>query len=191
MTEADLERSQHHMVMHAGTWTNDHEVTAHILTSVCIMPNVDNLFWHHGITRDSSRSRVLSPLSHLHTHSLMTYSTPSPPTQMNSLNDPLGDGTSSFCPHPSTHSSAAFSTALTVGEGVSGPADRHGTQPDLECACAHNVPHDMSAHTTFCQGMFWLQLPHGEILHQSFSPHSFPPQTLTIASTNTVRVQSP
>jgi hypothetical protein len=35
-----------------------------------------------------------------------------------------------FPPLPPTHSSAALSTALTVGEGVSRPTDIHGTQPD-------------------------------------------------------------
>ena len=35
-----------------------------------------------------------------------------------------------FPPLPSTHNSAAFSTALTVGEGGSGPTDVHRTQPD-------------------------------------------------------------
>ena len=33
-----------------------------------------------------------------------------------------------FRPHPPTHSSTACSTVLTVGEGVSGSADGHGTQ---------------------------------------------------------------
>jgi hypothetical protein len=35
-----------------------------------------------------------------------------------------------FSPLPPTHSSAALSTDLTVGEGGSGPTDIHGTQPD-------------------------------------------------------------